>query len=46
MDPGPEENIGRAVALAAAIEAAKAAGADGTFDDTSYMVVPSITATA
>ena len=45
MDPGPEENIGRAVALAAAIEAAKAAGADGTFDDTSYMVVPSITAT-
>ena len=45
MDPGPEENIDRAVALAAAIEAAKAAGADGTFDDTSYMVVPSITAT-
>ena len=45
MDPGPEENIDRVMALAAAIEAAKAAGADGTFDDTSYMVVPSVTAT-
>ena len=36
---------GRAMALAAAIEAAKATGADGTFDNTSYMVAPSIAAT-
>ena len=35
----------RTVALAAAIEAAKATGGDGTFDDTPYMVAPSVAAT-
>ena len=42
--PGPGESID-ARALAAAIEAAKATDADGTFDDTSHMVAPSIAAT-
>ena len=44
-DPGPGESIDAAMALAVALEVAKATGADGTFDDTSHMVAPSITAT-
>ena len=35
----------RAVALATALEAAKAATADGSFDDTAHMVAPSVEAT-
>ena len=35
----------RAVALAAALEAAKAAAADGSFDDAAHMVAPSVVAT-
>ena len=42
--PGPGESIDAAMALAAALEAAKATGADGTFDDTSHMITPSIAA--
>ena len=34
----------RAVALSAALEAARTTGADGMFDDTLYMVVPVVTA--
>ena len=44
--PKPDEAATeRAVALAAALDASKATVADGTFDDTHYMVVPSVTAT-
>ena len=40
-----EVTLERTVALAATIETAKATGADGTFDDTPYMVAPSVAAT-
>ena len=43
--PDPGESIDAVRALDAALEAAKATGADGTFDDTSHMIAPSITAT-
>ena len=45
--PAPMEKTGmeRALALAAAMEAAKATGADGTFDDTPHGVAPAVTAT-
>ena len=45
--PAPEDAAGakaRAEAVAAAIEAAKAVGEDGGFDDTAYGVAPSVTA--
>ena len=41
--PGPGATE-RATALAAALEAARPVGADGTFDDTPYMVAPAVTA--
>jgi len=45
-EPKPDKAaMERAVALAAALEAAKAIGADGAFDDTRYMVAPAVTAT-
>ena len=44
-DPGPGETIDRAMALAAAIEAARNTGTDGSFDDTPYMVAPTVMAT-
>ena len=44
--PAPMEKTGmeRALALAAAIEAAKTTGADGTFDDAAHGVAPAVTA--
>ena len=45
VDPGLAESIARATALNVAIEAAKATGADGTFDDTAHMVAPTVAAT-
>ena len=45
VDPGLAESIARATALNVAIEAAKATGADGTFDDTAHMVAPAVAAT-
>ena len=45
VDPGLAERIERATALNVAIEAAKATGADGTFDDTAHMVAPAVAAT-
>ena len=44
--PAPMEKTGmeRALALAVAIEAAKATGADGTFDDAPHGVAPAVTA--
>ena len=45
--PAPEPDTAameRAVALAAAIEAAAATGADGAFDDTAHGVAPVVTA--
>ena len=44
-DPGLAEGIARATALNTAIEASKATGADGTFDDTAHMVAPTVAAT-
>ena len=44
-DPGLAESIARATALNVAIEAAKATGADRTFDDTAHMVAPTVAAT-
>ena len=46
--PTPEEVAAakaRAEAIASALDAAKAIGTDGAFDDTPYMVVPAVTAT-
>ena len=45
VDPGLAESIARATALNVAIEAAKATGADGTFNDTVHMVAPTVAAT-
>ena len=45
VDPGLAESIEKATALNVAIEAAKATGADGTFDDTAHMVAPTVAAT-
>ena len=43
--PGADKDtMERAMALAAAIEAARNTGAGGAFDDTAYMVAPSVTA--
>ena len=40
-----DDAMERAAALSAAIETAMSTGADGAFDDTLYMVAPSVTAT-
>jgi len=42
--PTEQDAMGSTVALAAAIEAAKITGADGTFDDAPHGVVPAVTA--
>ncbi len=45
VEPGLAESIEKATALNVAIEAAKATGADGAFDDTAHMAAPTVAAT-